>query len=1125
MGATVSVISEELARPVDAADVPSCVDPLKVSRLRRLLHVAFRDEGGYELDDAALTPQLAREVDELLTDCAAEPGLTRLANDKILRRLLRQQARELPIEASADSLENSALSASDGLSRSGNSDLGGALSDSMLDTSIGETSPKAPTFVQEPRLGSRQGPSLSVGSESRTSPSPSAADEVNSSPDHSLRSSNTGRSRSEGSQPRQRKSDIASMAKQHARSRHLRRREQKRKEQLAAAQQQDSNTSDPTLLRAEGKSSSINEDMQQGVDDDSDNLSLGSGTSSAYSYASTANSNPGSAAGAVGRRSSLSLGSYPVKQTKRRSVTFGGGGGGEPASGGSLSVSTNIVGSYDGNGGGTLATISSPSARPPRKPRPSLLEIEGGNSSGSASGSGEALNDFGESGWRGEISPLTAQSVGALLPAEQEKISLRRSSIASTTAAIAALERRESFMDESVSSTSVDLSSAPSANLTKAQLWRKSSMDNRMLRQMNSGYSGSSAVHDDEVPRAPPDRISSIDYREASSEGGGSTITETTVTLIGRPRPQDLALPTHDEWEERTPSFDQTPPQDKSVDPFGVSSDGGSLQKQASAAASLFSAVPTATASASAPASAPEVSATAAATSPAAPAPAPASEAVLAPPLSSAPSRPMAGRPRPMALKLAAEDDNNAEPLIMAPKPRVPQTSLLSLLDGDGNVQKSTTNGNVSNSSGNSSNSSGGSSSSNSSESEQQSLTLNTSLEKPRVGGGVTHRGSLRGLSNTTELNASLRDPSYDLTGDLSLSGGALGSTAYLSQSGTLEVQNFRISESGIVSTPTGSFGTLNRSGSGNLDSDRSNGSSSSNSSSVKSSGKSTGGSSSSGTNNIRKSSKSSRGSSSQTYAARPQLNRTSSAGGPRPFVELQRLGAGASGTVVKALHVASLALVAIKTLPIFDADKRHQMARELKLLYKWQRAIVGDAHGYDHDAATAAAASKSASKAVTATECPFAIVSASAPAVHGQEAKKNAEGMANADDARKADEKSSTDVDDDAPLPAAQTKPEAKDEVKGTEIVPVEAATAAVAAELSPSHRSRSNRFNSSSSSSSKCGSSKKAKPTHCPHIVSFYDAFVTSEASSVSLVVEYMNGGSLQDLVEQVRIICFQT
>jgi len=151
----------------------------------------------------------------------------------------------------------------------------------------------------------------------------------------------------------------------------------------------------------------------------------------------------------------------------------------------------------------------------------------------------------------------------------------------------------------------------------------------------------------------------------------------------------------------------------------------------------------------------------------------------------------------------------------------------------------------------------------------------------------------------------------------------------------------------------------------------------------------------------------------------------------------------------------------------------------------------------------------------LTATECPFAIVSASAPAVHGQEAKKNAEGMANADDARKADEKSSTDVDDDAPLPAAQTKPEAKDEVKGTEIVPVEAATAAVAAELSPSHRSRSNRFNSS----------KKAKPTHCPHIVSFYDAFVTSEASSVSLVVEYMNGGSLQDLVEQVRIICFQT
>ena len=483
-----------------------------------------------------------------------------------------------------------------------------------------------------------------------------------------------------------------------------------------------------------------------------------------------------------------------------------------------------------------------------------------------------------------------------------------------------------------------------------------------------------------------------------------------------------------------------------------------------------------------------------------------------------------------MALKLAAEDDNNAAPLIMAPQPRVPQASLLSLLDGDNKAKNSTSQ--EQNGSGNSSGSSGGSSS-NSSDSEQPSLLLNTTLEKPRVGGGVTHRGSLRGLSNTTELNASLRDPSYDLTGELSLSGGELGSTAYLSQSGTLEVQNFRISESGIVSTPTGSFGMLNRSGSGNLDSGRSNGSGRSNSSSVKSTSN-TG--SSSSANKNKKSSKSSRGS--LTYAARPQLNRTSSAGGPRPFVELQRLGAGASGTVVKALHVASLALVAIKTLPIFDADKRHQMARELKLLYKWQRAIVGDAHGYDHDAAGAAtAASKSANKTLTVADCcPFAAAAAAASSADNSSAAADslsaaelsvvsdhlAAGSAScpfAQGARKAEARAPA-VGGAARLDADEKATEFKAEATGTAKAPVEAATAAVAAELSPSHRSRSSKVNSSSSSSSsKCDGSKRANPTRCPHIVSFYDAFVNSEASSVSLVVEYMNGGSLQDLVEQVK------
>jgi mitogen-activated protein kinase kinase 3 len=45
-------------------------------------------------------------------------------------------------------------------------------------------------------------------------------------------------------------------------------------------------------------------------------------------------------------------------------------------------------------------------------------------------------------------------------------------------------------------------------------------------------------------------------------------------------------------------------------------------------------------------------------------------------------------------------------------------------------------------------------------------------------------------------------------------------------------------------------------------------------------------------------------------------------------------LGRGASGVVHKALHVPSLLLVAVKVIPVFENDKRHQLIAELKALY-----------------------------------------------------------------------------------------------------------------------------------------------------------------------------------------------
>jgi len=94
MGATVSVIQEEIARPKDAADVVangSGVDPVKVVRLRQLLFANFGEEGGSALDDDELSPALAREMNELLTACSADPGIARLAGNKVLRRTLKLQ--------------------------------------------------------------------------------------------------------------------------------------------------------------------------------------------------------------------------------------------------------------------------------------------------------------------------------------------------------------------------------------------------------------------------------------------------------------------------------------------------------------------------------------------------------------------------------------------------------------------------------------------------------------------------------------------------------------------------------------------------------------------------------------------------------------------------------------------------------------------------------------------------------------------------------------------------------------------------------------------------------------------------------------------------------------------------
>ncbi|CAK4096344.1 unnamed protein product [Aphanomyces euteiches] len=61
-------------------------------------------------------------------------------------------------------------------------------------------------------------------------------------------------------------------------------------------------------------------------------------------------------------------------------------------------------------------------------------------------------------------------------------------------------------------------------------------------------------------------------------------------------------------------------------------------------------------------------------------------------------------------------------------------------------------------------------------------------------------------------------------------------------------------------------------------------------------------------------------------------------------LIKLGVLGKGASGVVHKALHVPSLLLVAVKVIPVFENEKRHQLIAEMKTLYNNLASLTDDA-------------------------------------------------------------------------------------------------------------------------------------------------------------------------------------
>ena len=116
---------------------------------------------------------------------------------------------------------------------------------------------------------------------------------------------------------------------------------------------------------------------------------------------------------------------------------------------------------------------------------------------------------------------------------------------------------------------------------------------------------------------------------------------------------------------------------------------------------------------------------------------------------------------------------------------------------------------------------------------------------------------------------------------------------------------------------------------------------------------------------------------------------------GSDAFLEVGALGSGASGTVVEALHLPTLTIVALKILPVHNPKKNHHLSQELAVLYR------------------------------------------------------------NLADLRL--------VDEDQLFP----------------------------------------------------GTPKQKRRRQCPYVLSLYDAFVDTRSSKINLVMEFMDGGSLQDLV----------
>jgi serine/threonine protein kinase len=178
--------------------------------------------------------------------------------------------------------------------------------------------------------------------------------------------------------------------------------------------------------------------------------------------------------------------------------------------------------------------------------------------------------------------------------------------------------------------------------------------------------------------------------------------------------------------------------------------------------------------------------------------------------------------------------------------------------------------------------------------------------------------------------------------------------------------------------------------------------------------------------------------------------------------VRIDVLGQGASGTVYKMVHVPTLTLVAAKMIPIFDAEKRHSMINEFKALYT----------NFTNFSPLAASAPRQA------RQLALAATPAAAGGAGGAGASSRASITGDA-------------ASGSPPAGVGSTLGGAASTGAGATAT---SAAAALAAASAAEH---------------------ELGRAPCPYIVSFYDAFVNANEGTLAFVMEYMDGGSLEDIV----------